>query len=270
MSKKLFTILNEEATPQEVSDSIKKRYRVEINYLDDENAKKGEGRRIIEPVTYGLSKAGNPVIRAFQPFGDTKTKVPHWKMFRLDKIINWKPYKNNHFNEPPQGQWNADGKYNPNGDKSMSTVYLSADFTGSQAYQKGEGSFKGLKSHNDKLHAQKLEKDPYADLKKNIKNSVMATPEIMKRIELSQREKLNKPSNRQNVNASEMSSIKNFGDNEQQTTEGPIRKNNVETQTQQQVQQPKYDEVVKNGPQYKQKETDIKNNNEEDINNNND
>lgn len=249
--EKILQHINEEATPQQVEDSIKKRYRVEINYLDSSSLKKGEGRRIIEPVTYGLSKAGNPVIRAFQPFGDTKTKVPHWKMFRLDKIESWKPFKNNHFKEPPQGQWNAVGKYNPNGDKSMSTVYLSADFTGSQKYERGEGSFYGLKKHNDELHAAKLNKDPFAAFKQNIKNSVMATPEVMARIEQTNREKEKNKLKKQEQNSREMASITDFGNENQETSLGPLTKktNNTYINNNKQLN---YNNVVKNGPQYKQ------------------
>lgn len=247
MGKK-FTHINEEATPQQVVDSIKKRYRVEINYLDSTSLKKGEGKRIIEPVTYGLSKSGNPVIRAFQPFGDTKTKVPHWKMFRLDKIENWKPFKNSHFKEPPQSQWNVVGQYNPNGDKSMSTVYLSANFTNAQKYERGEGSMYGLKKHNDELHAAKLNKDPFADFKKNIKNSFMATPEVMSRIEQTNKMKLKK----QKQNSLEMSSIKDFGDENQETSLGPLTKNLDNTYIKNNTKL-NYDNVDKNGPQYKQK-----------------
>ena len=73
--------IDESVDPQKVMDAIKKRYEAKITYAGDENGK-GSGVRIIQPVAYGLSKAGNPVIRAFQPFGDTTTKVPHWKLFR--------------------------------------------------------------------------------------------------------------------------------------------------------------------------------------------
>ena len=88
-------------------------------------------------MAYGISKAGNMVLRAFQPYGDTKTKTPHWKLFRLDKIENWDIlWKRRSFDEPP-GQFTVDGEYNPNGDKSMSTVYLSANFQNSRDFMSG-------------------------------------------------------------------------------------------------------------------------------------
>lgn len=248
----------EDVSPYKVADSIKKRYEVEIDYDADDGDAKGKGRRIIQPVAYGLSKGNNPVIRAFQPYGDTETKVPHWKMFRLDRIKQWKPFKNRKFTEPPQEQWGGKnvgdiyGKYNPNGDKSMSTVYLVADFEGAKSrYQKG-----GLEKYNAQRRQKRQEEDPLYSLRQNVKNSVMATPEIMKRIELSQREK-EKKANRRNqmlkpnfMSSKEMSTIKNFGDNNDTQTEGPINKNNIETSNINQPvkQQTSYKNVQNNGP----------------------
>ena len=68
------------ANVSDVNDAINNLTQVEIRYLS-----KGEnvatGRRIIYPVAYGLTKAGNPVVRAFEPYGDTTSKVPAWKFF---------------------------------------------------------------------------------------------------------------------------------------------------------------------------------------------
>ena len=122
----LTDLLTENVEVGKVNDAINKTYEVKINYVsDDDNT--GSGERIIQPVAYGLTKKGNPVIRAFQPQGDTKTKVPSWKFFRLDRIQSWKPMYRNTFDEPP-GMYGADGTYNPNGDGSMSAVYNQAVF----------------------------------------------------------------------------------------------------------------------------------------------
>lgn len=172
-------ILNEEAQISSVSNAIRKRYEAEIYYYDPTDPK-GSGKRIIQPVAYGLSKAGNMVLRAFQPYGDTKTKIPHWKLFRLDKIRNWKTLKNRIFKEPP-GQFSAEGEYNPNGDKSMSQVYLNANFKRSEDFYQGKRG-QGLMRYNKERNAQKSEKEPLYNLKRNIEKSI-TDPEVLKRID---------------------------------------------------------------------------------------
>lgn len=111
-------LLVEEVQIGRVNDAINNTYEVKINYQSENDNASGE--RIIQPVAYGLSKTGNPVIRAFQPFGDTETSVPAWKFFLLSGIQSWKPMRKNHFSEPPQ--------FNRSGDKTMSVVYNIANF----------------------------------------------------------------------------------------------------------------------------------------------
>lgn len=238
-------ILNESVEQNRVIDSIKKRYEVRVNYKSDDEPK-GSGERIIQPVAYGLSKSGNPVIRAFQPFGDTKTKVPHWKLFRLDRFEDWKPLKNRKFSEPPLSPFKADGKFNPYGDKSMSEVYIIADFEGAkQRYEKG-----GLKKYNDDVRNKKIEQNPYYGLKQNIKKSVMATPEIMKRVAEWNK---NKPKDMEDYlkgnNVKEMGMVQNFGDENVVQTNGPIKKsdNSIE-KTETKIPQKSYDKLKSNGP----------------------
>lgn len=119
-------VLTEEVGPGKVNDAINRTYEVVINYNSGGDGS-ASGERIIQPVAYGLTKAGNPVVRAFQPYGDTKTKTPAWKFFRLDRIDSWKPKYKNKFDEPP-GMNSAEGTYNPNGDGSMSRVLNTAVF----------------------------------------------------------------------------------------------------------------------------------------------
>ena len=125
---KLFTVysklLNEVASIDSIEDAIKKRQRVIVYYDGDEPG--GKGLRIIEPVCYGYSKAGNPVLRAWDLEGSShraylgKKPLPSWRLFRVDKIITFKPTTET-FNE-------VRPNYNPAGDKSMARVIINATF----------------------------------------------------------------------------------------------------------------------------------------------
>lgn len=114
-------LLTESVDVSMVSDAIKNRYRVVINYVGDPEHGIADGIRTIEVYAYGLTKAGNPVIRAYQPYGDTVTTTPNWKFFRLDRITSWKQTYSLIQRPAP--------KFNPDGDRSMSQVYLIADFS---------------------------------------------------------------------------------------------------------------------------------------------
>ena len=117
-------LIVEVASIDAIVDSIKQKKRVIIYYDGDEPG--GKGLRIIEPVCYGYSKAGNPVLRAWDVEGSShrsylgKKPLPSWRMFRIDKIINYKPTMEK-FNEPRPN-------YNPRGDKSMTRVIINAVF----------------------------------------------------------------------------------------------------------------------------------------------
>lgn len=179
----VLNILNEDATPAQIKDAIKKRYKAEIYYY--EPGTKGSERRVIEPVAYGLSKGDNPVVRAFQPMGDTRSESPEWKMFRLDRIRKWKPLRNNKFDEPPGPEYPhlKDKKYNPDGDKGMNVCYMNADFK-----RKGMKNDNILK-YNDERRRRKIEEDPYYEFNKNVKNAIDATPEIIKRLRWAEEDK---------------------------------------------------------------------------------
>lgn len=117
------TLLNEGiATVSNVNDAINNLKQVEIRYYSG-GEPVASGRRVIYPVAYGLTKAGNPVIRAFEPYGDTKTKVPAWKFFRLDRIRKWRPLDKTFRGAELNG-------FNENGDETMSIVYNIADIKG--------------------------------------------------------------------------------------------------------------------------------------------
>lgn len=114
----LQNVLNESVSSTEVNDAINNRYQVIINYRDEQS--RAVEKRLIEPYTYGITKAGNEAFRAYQYQGDTFRGVPKWKLFRLDRVESWEP-TGRHFNQQPRDKgWKAEA-YN-SGDKSMPTV----------------------------------------------------------------------------------------------------------------------------------------------------
>jgi hypothetical protein len=112
------------ATVSGVNDAINNLTPVEIRYTPVDKNNKAVGRRIIYPVAYGLTKAGNPVVRAFEPYGDSHRGTPAWKFFLLSGIRQWRPLNKKSFkNEELKG-------FNPDGDESMSVVYNIANIKG--------------------------------------------------------------------------------------------------------------------------------------------
>ena len=113
-----------EKSAEEISNSIKNKNIVTIYYDGDDNG--GKGLRVIEPFCYGVSKAGNAVIRAWEREGASYTAqkgeqpLPGWRLFRVDRIgsYNFDPRQN--FTEPRP-------EYNPN-DKGMTSIKLCAKF----------------------------------------------------------------------------------------------------------------------------------------------
>lgn len=124
---KLYNIVKRlilEKSAEEISNSIKNKNIVTMYYDGDDNG--GKGLRVIEPFCYGVSKAGNAVIRAWEREGASYTAqkgeqpLPGWRLFRVDRIgsYNFDPRQN--FTEiRPQ--------YNPN-DKGMTSIKLCAKF----------------------------------------------------------------------------------------------------------------------------------------------
>lgn len=121
-------VLNEGVDVKSVNDAIDRTYEVYINYRGEEG--EHTGVREIQPVAYGTTKAGFPAIRAFQPNGDTSSRVPSWKLFRLDRIEAWDPQPDKVFDEPPGFNQQMLGQFNPNGDEGMSQVFKVASFGG--------------------------------------------------------------------------------------------------------------------------------------------
>mgnify|MGYP007071616914 CR=1 FL=1 len=118
------SLILEIASIESIVDAIKKKKRMIIYYDGDEPG--GKGLREIEPVCFGYSKAGNPVLRAWDSEGASHTNVlgtkplPGWRLFRVDKILSFKPSGENFDTMRPN--------YNPRGDKSMTRVIINAKF----------------------------------------------------------------------------------------------------------------------------------------------
>lgn len=243
-------LLTESASISTVSGAIRKRCESIISYdSDDENAR---GERIIQPVAYGLSKAGNLVVRAFQPYGDTKTKVPHWKLFRMDKITSWKTIWNRKFDEPP-GLFNTEGKFNPNGDRSMSEVYLVANFERSRDFYDGKRG-RGLYDYNQKRSAEKKRENPLHKLSKNIEKAV--TPQdVLNRINKYPSQQANNYVNNNEKYKEDLEKVNNTPEITQQVNE-PITKNNAKQNS---VQIKKPANVIDNGPEVKDNNNEEKN-----------
>lgn len=113
-----FGILNEGVSNDDINNAINNHKYVVVRYDGTDGTHNLE--RMIQPVAYGCTVAGNPVIRAFERFGDTKTFVPAWKYLRVDRISDWRETDKT-FSEPP-------AMFNPIDDKSMSVVYNIAKF----------------------------------------------------------------------------------------------------------------------------------------------
>jgi len=192
--------IDEEAVSgQQVIDALNNRQGVLINY-SDENASH-PGKRYIEPYVYGLTKAGNPCIRAYQYYGDTKRGVPKWKLFRLDRIDSWEPTQETFELEPKARGWAAQA-YNQN-DGSMSAVYKTVDLSDEPLtdYEKLKAQTRAIKNRKPVTIDQLRDKAQYPEERgKDRKNPQEYTPEelmsnddfrnmLMRNLEISRQEK---------------------------------------------------------------------------------
>ena len=124
LNETLKLLITERASIESVYDAIQNRQTVIMYYAGDKPG--GEGLREIEPVALGRSKSGNLVLRAWDKEGAShrgylgKKPLPGWRLFRLDKILAFKP-TSEVYNEPRPN-------YNFNGDKSMKSILTIANF----------------------------------------------------------------------------------------------------------------------------------------------
>lgn len=124
LTESVKSLILEVASIDSIVDAIKKKHKVVIYYDGDEPG--GRGLRQIEPVCFGYSKADNPVLRAWDEEGASHTgykgeqPLPGWRLFRVDKIMSFKP-TGDKFNQVRPG-------YNQQGDRSMVKVIINASF----------------------------------------------------------------------------------------------------------------------------------------------
>lgn len=118
------SLILEVASVDEIIKAIKNKDKIIIYYDGDEPG--GRGLREIEPVCFGYSKANNPVLRAWDNEGASHTAykgeqpLPGWRLFRVDKILSFKPTGEKFTQMKPN--------YNPNGDDSMIKVIINTTF----------------------------------------------------------------------------------------------------------------------------------------------
>jgi predicted DNA-binding transcriptional regulator YafY len=118
------SLILEVASIDSIVDAINKKNKIIIYYDGDEPG--GRGLREIEPVCFGYSKSDNPVLRAWDSSGASHTgykgeqPLPGWRLFRVDKILSFKPSGEKFTELRPN--------YNQSGDKSMSKVIINASF----------------------------------------------------------------------------------------------------------------------------------------------
>lgn len=120
----LKSLITEIASIDDMQRAVKQKMVMVINYNDDKP--EARGLRSVEPVCLGYSKAGNLVLRAWEREGASYSAakegnvLPGWRLFRVDKILTFKPTMDNFTEMRPN--------YNPNGDKLMTRVIVNAVF----------------------------------------------------------------------------------------------------------------------------------------------
>ena len=258
-------LLMEEVQQNVLINAIKKRHEVSFVYNSGDGDSRGKKERItVQPVCYGLTSAGNPCFRAYQILGSSESAekregvIPGWRLFLLDKVVSntWKD-SGKVFDEPPM--------YNEHGDKTMSEVLVQADFRGSSnRYERG-----GLKKYNAQRHQANVEKNPFYDFEKQLKNrnKTMAPDYVLKNIQDTEKSQAEREAQwadamrarGNNASVADMAKQRNFGNNQQQQTIGPVKKNTVTATAQQSNTPNTYKGALQNGPRYKGSEEEINN-----------
>lgn len=109
----LNSILQENIDKDSVIDAINNKRVIMMTY-DDEKDGAHTGKRWTEPYSLVTLPSGNLGLRGFQYNGDTRRGVPHWKLFRLDRVVSWTPTSSK-FTVDREG-------YNRLGDKQYPTI----------------------------------------------------------------------------------------------------------------------------------------------------
>ena len=113
------SLILEVASRSDILDGMHQKRIMELQYDDGEDPG-GKGKRWIQMYCYGVSLAGNDVVRVYQVGGSTKTIQPGWKLFRVDRMNGLRKLGGN-FDE-------AKPLFNPTGDKDMTNIYYITQF----------------------------------------------------------------------------------------------------------------------------------------------
>jgi len=97
-----------------INKIMDKKRLASVKYDDGEDPG-GKNKRWIEIYGYGISTAGNDIIRVYQIGGDTKTIQPGWKTFRTDRMKELEMLGGTFDTPRPL--------FNPNGDKNMKQIF---------------------------------------------------------------------------------------------------------------------------------------------------
>lgn len=117
-------LLTEIVSKSQINDSLDSHKRVRIYY---QGAKETRPEvRYIDVYAYGVSTAGNEVLRVYQAFGTTTSNIG-WKLLRTDRISGWEP-TGFRFSEKALDSDPSIPTRNQSGDNSMATIYKVARF----------------------------------------------------------------------------------------------------------------------------------------------
>jgi hypothetical protein len=199
-------IINESVSNDEVLDAIHNRRYVRIKYDDEKPPMKGidkgnpKGSRVIMPMAIGTTKAGNPVVRAFQWNGNSRRGAPKWKFFRLDRITSWKPFKKQ-FTAPPDDLYNYTGdrsmlsfidnaKFNFNTQGDIDTARQSDKLTAPKVSVKNtQGPIAGPQQLKKNVYTSQPNSKKYAQVSKNIDQTPKKDDDYWKLFDLADAEK---------------------------------------------------------------------------------
>jgi len=108
--------------------AIENRKQVDLDYIDGNNIKH---HRNVEIYAYGISKAHNQIIRAFQTWGSSETMGQNqkgWRTFRVDRIARMRVLDTySSFDEAPNKRFGGVARYKKN-DKDMIYMFKQVDF----------------------------------------------------------------------------------------------------------------------------------------------
>lgn len=168
------SLITESAASNAIIQAIDGHYQVLITYVTPDNV---AVKRQIEIYAYGLSKAGNEVIRAFQIDSgknrNHKSESGKWKLFRVDRIKSFRILKNMFkpfSDEPRKRGWLYSEWFNSEGDRSMATVYKMIDLKDyeGEVYDNHGSYFKrDADRKRDKYYQKKAEKQQAKDAAAN-------------------------------------------------------------------------------------------------------